>query len=183
METARLMQRYRQTIAPELQQSLGTGNIHAVPQLQKVVINVGLGRSLNDNRLMEVATTTLRKITGQQPIATKAKQSIAGFKLREGQPIGLKVTLRGARMYEFIDRLVNVVLPRARDFHGVNPKAFDPRGNYSLGIADQSIFPELTYEDTPIIHGLQVNLIIKNGTPESSRELLRRLGFPFERKE
>lgn len=183
METARLMHQYRQTVVPELQKELKLGNVNAVPKIDKVVINVGLGRALNDSRMMEVATNTLRKVTGQQPISTKAKKSIAGFKLREGQVIGLKVTLRGTNMYEFIDRLVNVVLPRSRDFHGISAKSFDPQGNYSLGLTDQSIFPELSFEETQLIHGMQINVIVKNGSSDASRELLKKLGFPFEREE
>ena len=136
---------YTTTFAAELQKELELKNVHQVPQLEKIVVNIGLGRAKDDKKVMEAATNTLRKITGQQPVETIAKNSIAGFKLREGNKIGLKVTLRGDRMYEFMDRLINIVLPRLRDFHGVSAKAFDKQGNYAIGYTDQSVFPELTF--------------------------------------
>ena len=157
-----------------------------MPRLEKIVINVGLGRAKDDKKAMEVATNTLTKITGQKPIETTAKNSIAGFKLREGNKIGLKVTLRGDRMYEFADRLINIVMPRLRDFHGVSAKAFDKSGNYSLGFTDQSVFPELTFEETTTAHGLQVNFVInspvQNMGPAHSRALLEKFGVPFEKE-
>ncbi len=132
--------------------------------------------------MFEVVRTTLRKITGQQPVEVIAKKSIASFKIRAGMnTIGMKVTLRGDRMYEFVDRLTNIVLPRVRDFHGVSVKAFDPQGNFSLGLTEQSVFPELTFEDIAQLHGLQINFVIKNGTPENSRALLESFGIPFEK--
>ncbi len=139
--SARLRISYNDTIAKELLKELGLTNIHQVPRLQKIVVNVGLGKAKDDKKVMEVATNTLRKITGQAPVQTTAKNSIAGFKLREGNKIGLKVTLRGERMYEFLDRIITIVLPRLRDFHGVSSKAFDGQGNFSLGMTDQSVFP------------------------------------------
>jgi large subunit ribosomal protein L5 len=145
-------------------------------------LNVGLGRAKDDKKAFEVATNTLRKITGQQPVATISKKSIASFKLREGSKIGLKVTLRGERMYEFLDRLINIVLPRLRDFHGVPRKAFDKSGNYSIGLTDQSVFPELTYEETTTAHGLQAILVINCQEPGHAEALLRKLGMPFEKE-
>lgn len=179
---ARLRDQYNNEIAQELIKDLGLKNVHQVPRLEKVVINVGLGRAKDDKRAMEVATNTLVKITGQQPMQTTARNSIAGFKLREGNKIGLKVTLRGDRMYEFIDRLINIVLPRLRDFHGVGAKAFDKSGNFSLGMVDQSVFPELTFEETTTAHGLQVNFVIKSEGPAHSRALLEKFGMPFEKE-
>lgn len=165
---------------PSLMKQLGLANIHQTPRLEKVVVNVGAGRAINDSRWLDVAINTLRKITGQQPVTTKAKGSIAGFKLREGVSIGVKVTLRGQVMYEFLDRLISVVLPRSRDFRGLPLKAFDPEGNYSIGLRDQSIFPELTFEDLALTHGLQISMVT-NSSPEHGQALLKALGFPFER--
>lgn len=182
MSAARLKIQYREKIAKELESELKLNNFHAVPQLEKIVVNVGLGRAKDDKKLMEVATNTLRKITGQEPIQTTARLSIASFKLREGNKIGLKVTLRGEHMYEFLDRLVNLVLPRLRDFHGVSAKAFDKQGNYSLGLTEQSVFPELTFEETTTPHGLQVVFVIKANSPTESRALLEKFGMPFEKE-
>ncbi|MBX4191132.1 50S ribosomal protein L5 [Candidatus Saccharibacteria bacterium] len=179
---SRLKRQYFDTIVPELQKELKLKNVFEVPRLEKIVINCGLGRAKDDKRLLEVAANTLRKITGQQPVETIAKQSIASFKLREGNKIGLKVTLRDQRMYEFADRFINIILPRLRDFHGVSPSSFDKQGNFSIGITDQSVFPELTYEDTATAHGLQVILNIKAKSPEHARMLLEKLGMPFERR-
>jgi large subunit ribosomal protein L5 len=180
--TARLRAEYDSKIAKELQKELGLKNIHQVPRLEKVVVNVGLGKAKDDKKIMEVATNTLRKITGQQPVETVAKNSIAGFKLREGNKIGLKVTLRGDRMYEFSDRLINLVIPRLRDFHGVSAKAFDRQGNYSLGLTDQSVFPELTFEETTTVHGLQVVFVINCEDKEHARALLEKFGLPFQKE-
>ena len=180
-QTARLKVLYESQIRKELKDELKLGNINQVPKLEKIVINVGLGRAKDDKKLLEVATNTLRKITGQQPIETTAKQSIATFKLREGNKIGLKLTLRDERMYEFADRLINIVLPRLRDFHGVSTKAFDQSGNYSIGISDQSVFPELTFEDTTTVHGLQAVFVIRSESPQHSRALLEKFGMPFEK--
>lgn len=179
----RLKALYGDSLANQLKESLGLNNINQVPKLEKVVINVGMGRSKDDKRMFEVVRTTLRKITGQEPVEVMAKKSIASFKIRKDMnTIGMKVTLRGDRMYEFVDRLTHVVLPRVRDFHGVSAKAFDPRGNYSLGITEQSIFPELTFEDISHLHGLQVNFVITNSNPEHSRALLEGFGIPFEKE-
>lgn len=178
----RLKLQFQQTLAGELQKQLELENIHQVPVLEKIVINVGLGRSKDDKRMFEIVRTTLRKITGQQPVDVIAKKSIASFKIRAGMnTIGMKVTLRGDKMYEFLDRLTNIVLPRVRDFHGVSGKAFDPQGNYSLGLIEQSVFPELTFEDIAQIHGLQINFVINNSNPTNSRALLEGFGIPFEK--
>lgn len=180
--TDRLHAQYASNISKELQEELQLKNAHQLPRLEKVVVNIGLGRGKDDKKLMEVATNTLRKITGQQPVQTLAKNSIAGFKLREGNKIGLKVTLRGTRMYEFVDRLITVVLPRLRDFHGVSSKAFDRQGNFSLGFVDQSVFPELSFEETTTAHGLQVVFVIKCDQTAHARALLEKFGMPFEKE-
>lgn len=178
----RLKVLYNTKVIAELQKELGLKNIHDVPRLEKVVLNVGLGRAKDDKKVMETATNTLRKITGQQPVQTIAKQSIAAFKLREGNKIGLKVTLRDARMYEFLDRLINIVIPRLRDFHGVSNRAFDKSGNYAIGLTDQSVFPELTFEETTTVHGMQVILVIKCVQTDHAKALLEKLGMPFEKE-
>jgi large subunit ribosomal protein L5 len=177
----RLRARYYEEIQKDLKKELEIKNIHELPILEKVVVNAGLGRAKDDKRLMEVATNTVRKVTGQQPIQTTARNSIAGFKLREGNKIGLKVTLRGDRMYEFTDRLISLVIPRLRDFHGVSNKAFDKQGNYSLGLSDQSIFPELSFEETTLPHGLQVVFVIKCREKAHAKALLEKFGMPFEK--
>ena len=179
--TLRLKALYQDKYAGDLRDELKLKNINQAPRLEKIIINAGLGRAKDDKRLLEVATNTLRKISGQQPIRTTARASIAGFKLRAGSQVGLKVTLRGDRMYEFADRLISLVLPRLRDFHGVSLKSFDSQGNYSLGLSDQSVFPELTFEDTATPHGLQVVFVISNQGKEHSRALLEKLGLPFEK--
>lgn len=178
----RLKRQYYDVVAKQLKDELGLSNLHEAPRLEKIIINVGLGRAKDDKRLMEVAQNTLIKITGQKPVQTLAKQSIASFKLREGSKIGLKVTLRDVRMYEFADRFINLVMPRLRDFHGVSAKAFDKQGNYSIGLPDQSVFAELTYEDTATPHGLQVVFVIKAKNPVHSRVLLEKFGIPFEKE-
>lgn len=182
VSTARLKRLYVDQYVAELQKELNLKNMHDVPRLEKIVLNVGLGKAKDDKKVIEVATNTLRKISGQQPVETIAKQSIAGFKLREGNKIGLKVTLRDERMYEFLDRLVSIVLPRLRDFHGVNAKAFDTSGNYSIGLTDQSVFPELSFDETTTTHGLQAVFVIKAKSPADSRALLTKFGMPFEKE-
>ena len=179
---ARLKTAYVEEVRVKLQKELKLKNLHQAPRLEKVVVNAGLGRAKDDKKLMEVTSNTLRKITGQQPVETVAKKSVAGFKLREGNKIGLKVTLRGARMYEFVDRVTNIVLPRLRDFHGVSPKSFDASGNFALGFTDQSVFPELTFEETTTPHGLQVIFVIKATEPAQARALLEKFGLPFEKE-
>lgn len=178
----RLKTLYSDEHAQVLKKELGLKNISEVPKLEKIIICAGLGKAKEDKRILDIASNTLRKISGQQPVRTTAKSSIAGFKLREGSQIGLKATLRGDRMFEFADRLINLVLPRLRDFHGVNPRAFDKQGNYSLGFSDQSVFPELTFEDTATTHGLQVIFVINGQGPGHSKALLEKLGLPFEKE-
>lgn len=178
----RLKQLYNDAYVAELQKELDIKNVHQVPKLEKIVVAVGIGKHKDDKRFHELVSTTLRKITGQQPIDRMARKSIATFKIRAGMNrVGVSVTLRGARMYEFLDRLTNVALPRVRDFHGIGAKGFDKNGNYSLGITDQSIFPELTFEDTQIVHGLQVTFVINNEDKAHSRALLEKFGLPFEK--
>lgn len=179
---ARLRVQYNDTLAKELLKELNLKNVHQLPRLEKIVVNVGLGRAKDDKKIMEVATNTITKITGQKPVETIAKNSIAGFKLREGNKVGLKVTLRGEKMYEFMDRVISIVLPRLRDFHGVSAKAFDGQGNYSLGFTDQSVFPELTFEETTNVHGLQVVFVINAHEKAHSRALLEKFGMPFEKE-
>lgn len=181
--TPRLKALYNDTVRKELQTELGLENVHQVPKLEKIVVSVGLGKNKDDKRHYEVVKNTLTKITGQAPIDRMAKKSIAGFKIRAGMNrIGISVTLRGANMYEFLDRFVNVAMPRVRDFHGVGAKAFDKGGNYNVGINDQSIFPELTFEETQVIHGLQVTFVIDNEDKAHSRALLEKFGVPFEKE-
>ena len=179
--TARLGELYRTKYAAELKKELSLANVHQVPRLEKITVNIGLGRAKDDKKFMEVAANTLRKVTGQNPVETTAKKSIAAFKLREGNKIGLKVTLRGDRMYEFLDRLNSLVLPRLRDFHGVSAKAFDRQGNYSIGLTDQSVFPELSFEETTTVHGMQAVFTIACEEPAHARALLTKLGVPFEK--
>jgi len=179
---ARLKVSYDKQIANELKEELKLANIFEVPRLEKIVINSGLGRAKDDKRILEAATNTISKITGQRPVETVARMSIASFKLREGNKIGAKVTLRGERMYEFADRFINIILPRLRDFHGVPERSFDKQGNYSIGLTDQSVFPELTFEETSTSHGLQIVFNIKAKQPEHARAPLEKLGMPFERR-
>lgn len=180
----RLKALYKDTFVKELQAELSLANVHQVPKLEKIVVSVGTGKNKDDKRFQEVVVNTLTKITGQAPVQRLAKKSIAGFKIRAnmGSPIGTTVTLRGARMYEFLDRFVNVALPRVRDFHGISNKAFDKSGNYNIGINDQSIFPELTFEETQVVHGLQITLVIDNESVEHSKALLEKFGMPFEKQ-
>jgi len=181
--TPRLKALYKDTIVKELQAELKLENIHQVPKLEKIVVSVGIGKNKDDKRYYEVVRNTLTKITGQHPVDRMAKKSIATFKIRAGMNrVGINVTLRGARMYEFLDRFINVSLPRTRDFHGVSAKAFDKDGNYNIGIVEQSIFPELTFEETQIAHGLQVTFVISGGKAEYSRALLEKFGIPFEKQ-
>ena len=177
----RLKQQFNDSYKKELMNELKLKNINQVPKLEKIVVNVGLGRAKDEKRLLDVASNTLRKITGQEPVTTVAKNSIASFKLREGNKIGVKVTLRGDRMYEFADRLINIVMPRLRDFHGVSATAFDKQGNYSIGFTDQSVFPELSYEDTSTAHGMQAIFVVKSEAPEHAKALLSKFNMPFSK--
>ncbi len=176
---ARLKQQYNDSLRAELIKELDLKNVHEAPKLTKIVVNVGLGRAKDDKKLMEIANNTLAKITGQKPIERISRMSIATFKLREGSKIGTKVTLRGDQMYEFLDRVVNIILPRLRDFHGVSNKSFDNQGNYSLGFQDQTVFPELSFEETSTPHGLQINFIIEAKEKEHAKALLKKFGMPF----
>jgi large subunit ribosomal protein L5 len=180
--TVRLRSDYNTKFVPELEKELGLKNVHQLPKLEKIVLNVGLGRAMNDKKVIETAKNTLTKITGQHPQETFAKKSIAGFKLREGNMIGLKVTLRGDKMYEFADRMINIVLPRLRDFHGVSNKAFDKAGNYSMGFTDQSVFPELSFDETTTVHGIQVVFVISAHEQAHAKALLTKFGMPFEKE-
>lgn len=182
ISSPRLKSLYDEKFVGELVKDLKLDNPHQAPKLEKIVVSSGIGKNKDDKRFYEAVNTTITKITGQKPVDRMAKKSIAGFKIRAGMNrVGVSVTLRGARMYEFLDRLTNVALPRVRDFHGIKRKAFDKSGNYSLGINDQSVFPELGYEDTTVLHGLQVTFVIDQGSPEKSRALLEKFGLPFEK--
>jgi len=176
---ARLKDRYLNEIAPALQQKFAYTNVMQIPKVDKIVINMGVGEAVQNSKAIDSAVGDLMKITGQKPIVTKAKKSIAAFKLREGMAIGCKVTLRGHRMYEFMDRLLNVALPRVRDFRGVSAKAFDGRGNYTLGIKEQLIFPEMEYDKIDKLRGMDVVFVTTAKSDEEARELLRGFGMPY----
>ncbi len=181
MATPRMKQRYQDDVVPRLREEFRYANVMEVPRIQKVVVNVGLGEALGNARALEATTADVTAITGQKPVIRRAKKSIANFKLREGNPIGVSVTLRGERMWEFLDRAINAALPRIRDFRGVPRRAFDGRGNFSLGLREQIIFPEIDYATVDRIRGLQINIITSAGTDEEGRRLLELLGIPFER--
>jgi large subunit ribosomal protein L5 len=179
----RLKALYKNKIVGELQAELNLKNIHQVPKLEKIVVSVGTGKNKDDKHYYEVVNNTLTKITGQHPIDRMAKKSIATFKIRAGlNRVGLSVVLRGSRMYEFLDRFINVSLPRTRDFHGVSLNAFDKSGNFNLGVVEQSIFPELSFEETQVSHGLQITFVISGGNSDYSRALLEKFGLPFEKQ-
>ncbi|UCF31215.1 MAG: 50S ribosomal protein L5 [bacterium] len=174
-----LQNRYRKEIIPAMMKRFNYGNIMQVPRLEKIVINMGLGDALQNARILDTSIDELSLITGQRPVLTRARKSIANFKLREGNPIGCMVTLRKKRMYEFLDRLLNVALPRVRDFKGTSPKAFDGRGNYTLGIREQLIFPEINYDKVEQIKGMNITIVTTAKTDEEARELLSLIGVPF----
>ena len=176
----RLKVRYREEVLPRLRQELGYGNAMEVPRLQKVVINMGVGDALKDARMLEAATQDLAVIAGQRPVVTKARKSIAGFKLREGMSIGAKVTLRGDRMWEFVDRLITVAIPRIRDFRGLSRRSFDGHGNYTLGLTEQLIFPEVDYDKVVKVRGMDITVATTAQSDDEGRALLIALGFPFE---
>jgi large subunit ribosomal protein L5 len=176
---ARLRVRFGKEILPELMKELGFKNPMQVPKLDKIVVNMGLGEAINNGKIIDASVEQLASITGQKPVVTKARKSIANFKLRQGQSIGAMVTLRGDRMYEFFDRLVSVALPRVRDFKGVSPKAFDGKGNYTLGVREQVIFPEINYDKVEKIKGLNITVVTTARNDEEGRALLRHLGMPF----
>ena len=176
----RLKTRFREEVVSRLQRELGLDNPMQVPRLDRVVLNMGVGDALKDGRMLEAAVDDLTTITGQKPVITKARKSIAGFKLREGMAIGAKVTLRGDRMWEFIDRLVAIAIPRIRDFRGLNPSAFDGRGNFTLGLTEQLIFPEIDYDKVVKVRGMDITVVTTAKNDEEGRALLVALGFPFE---
>jgi len=179
----RLKERYLTEIVPALKDELELGNVMQVPRLEKIVLNCGVGRATQQASLLDGAVADLTVITGQKPLVTRAKKSIAGFKLREGNAIGAKVTLRGDRMWEFYDRLVSVAIPRIRDFRGLNPRSFDGRGNYTFGITEQLIFPEIDYDKIDNVRGMDITIVTTGTTDDQGRALLRALGFPFRRDE
>ncbi|OFX23586.1 MAG: 50S ribosomal protein L5 [Anaeromyxobacter sp. RBG_16_69_14] len=177
--TARLRQRYDKEIRPALMKELAFENTMQVPRLEKIVVNMGLGEAINNGKVIDASVEQLAQITGQRPVITKARKSIANFKLRQGQSIGAMVTLRGDRAYEFLDRLLNIALPRVRDFKGVSPKAFDGKGNYTLGVREQIIFPEINYDKVEKIKGMNITVVTTARNDEEGRALLRSLGMPF----
>ena len=179
----RLKERYDAEIREALRNELGLGNVMQVPRLDKIVVNMGVGRATQQQSLLDGAVTDLTTITGQKPLVTKATKSIAGFKLREGNAIGAKVTLRGARMWEFYDRLVTLAIPRIRDFRGLSPKSFDGHGNYTFGVTEQLIFPEIDYDKIDTTRGMDITIVTSATTDDQGRALLRALGFPFRRTE
>jgi large subunit ribosomal protein L5 len=177
----RLKTKYREEVAPALTKKFGYGNAMAVPRLEKIVVNVGVGDALQNIKLLDVASQELGAITGQKPIINKARRSIAAFKLREGNPIGTSVTLRSAKMFEFLDRLMSIALPRVRDFRGVPTKSFDGRGNYTLGLKDQLVFLEINYSKVEQVRGMNITIVTTARTDEESQELLKLLGMPFRK--
>ena len=179
MSTPRLAEKYKKDVVPVLKKEFGIDNPMAVPRVEKVVLNMGIGEAITNAKLVDTAAEELTKIAGQRAVVTKAKKSIATFKLRAGMPIGCRVTLRGDRMYEFLDRLMNVALPRVRDFRGVPTRAFDGRGNYTLGIKEQMIFPEIDFDKVEQIHGMDITLVTNAGRDDLAMSLLREFGWPF----
>jgi large subunit ribosomal protein L5 len=176
---ARLLEQYQTEIAPALTEKFGVKNKMGIPRLEKIVINMGVGRATQDKAVLDAAVDSLTKIAGQKPVVTKAKVSVSGFRLREGNDIGCKVTLRGKRMYEFFDRLVSIALPRIRDFRGVNPNSFDGHGNFTLGLAEQVVFPEIDADKLQHTQGMDITIVTNSESDDQARELLRALGMPF----
>jgi large subunit ribosomal protein L5 len=177
----RLKEIYKEEIAPALFEELGFENVMQVPKIEKVVVNIGVGEALDNPKALDEAVRDLTTITGQRPVVTKAKKSIANFKLREGRAIGTKVTLRGDRMWAFLDRLINVALPRVRDFRGISSEAFDGRGNYTLGLTEQLIFPEINYDDVESIRGMEITIVTTADNDDQARALLSKVGMPFRK--
>jgi large subunit ribosomal protein L5 len=178
---ARLLEKYNEKIVPALMQKFNYKSVMQVPKIEKVVINMGVSAAVSNPKVLDGAVRDLTLISGQKPVITRAKKSIAGFRLREGMPIGCKVTLRGERMYHFLDKLFNVSLPRVRDFRGISPKAFDGRGNYTLGVKEQLIFPEINYDQVDSIRGMDIVIVTTANTDEEARELLTQMGAPFSK--
>ncbi|NLX08535.1 MAG: 50S ribosomal protein L5 [Chloroflexi bacterium] len=179
MANNQLLERYRNEVAPALMEEFGYSSEMQIPRVKKVVVNIGVGEALDNAKALDAAVEDMRKITGQQPVITKARKSIAAFKLREGRSIGVKVDLRGERMWAMLDRLINVALPRTRDFSGVNPDSFDGRGNYTLGLREQLYFPEIEYDKIDKVRGMEITIVTTANTDEEGRRLLRLLGMPF----
>lgn len=177
----RMKERYQKEISPALMKDLNLENVMQIPRVQKVVLNIGLGEAMDNPKALDAAVADLTQITGQKPVITKARKSIANFKLREGRLIGAKVTLRGERMWSFLDRLMNIVLPRVRDFRGVSPDAFDGRGNYTLGLREQLIFPEIEYDKIDKIRGMEISIVTTAPSDDQARALLQMLGMPFKK--
>ncbi|MCD6280370.1 MAG: 50S ribosomal protein L5 [Deltaproteobacteria bacterium] len=178
---ARLKELYEKEVIPQLKKEFGYKNQHQVPRLVKVVVNMGLGEAVQDIKVIDKSMEELAMITGQRPVITRARKSVAAFKVREGMPIGCKVTIRGIRMYEFLDRLINAVLPRVRDFRGISPKGFDGRGNYTLGLKEQIVFPEVDYDKVDKLRGMNITIVTTAKTDEEGRSFLSALGMPFRR--
>lgn len=174
-----MQKKYREEVVPALMKTFSYSNVMQVPKLEKIVVNMGLGDALENAKILDISMEEVARITGQRPVITRARKSIANFKLREGNPIGCMVTLRKARMYEFLNRLMNIALPRVRDFKGTSPKAFDGRGNFTLGVREQLIFPEIDYDNVEQIKGMNITIVTSAGTDEEARELLKLLGMPF----
>ncbi len=178
----RMQEKYQQEVAPALLEQFNYPNVMMVPRIQKVVVNIGLGEALDNAKAIDAAVGDLEKITGQKPILRRARKSIAAFKLREGRVIGVKVTLRGARMWDFLDRLINIALPRVRDFRGISPNSFDGRGNYTLGLRDQLVFPEIEYDKVDKLRGMEISIVTTAKNDEEGRALLKLLGMPFKKE-
>jgi large subunit ribosomal protein L5 len=178
---SRLKEKYRQEVVPSLQKDFNYSNPMQVPGVDKVVVNIGMGEVIQNAKAMDAAVADLSTITGQRPVITRAKRSVAAFKLREGMPIGCMVTLRGERMYQFLDKLINVALPRIRDFQGISPEAFDGRGNYTLGLREQLVFPEIDYDKVDKVRGMEVSIVTTARTDEEGRRLLALMGMPFKK--
>ena len=181
--TPRLQEKYQQEVLPQLAEKFGRSNALSLPKLQKIIVNMGVGSAIADKKHIEEAVTALQQITGQKPIVTRARKAIAGFRLREGMPIGCKVTLRSRRMYEFLDRLISLAVPRVRDFRGLNPNGFDGNGNYSMGLVEQLVFPELNPDKFARIQGMNITFVTSGDNDDESRELLSLMGMPFKRDE
>ncbi len=178
----RLKERFKSEVVPAMQREFGYQNVMQVPRLVKIVVNIGLGEALQNAKALDAATKDLTTVTGQKPIVTRAKKSIATFRLRAGNPIGLKVTLRGKRMYDFLDRLFNIALPRVRDFRGISPDAFDGRGSYTLGLREQLVWPEIDYDSVDKVRGMEVTIVTTAGTDDEARRMLQLLGMPFAKE-
>lgn len=176
-----MKEQYKQEVVPALQKEFDYQNPMQVPRIEKITLNMGVGEAVGDKKLIENAVADLERLSGQKAVVTKARKSVAGFKIREGWPIGCKVTLRGERMWDFFDRLVHIAIPRVRDFRGLNPKSFDGRGNYSMGVREQIIFPEIEYDKVDKIRGLDITITTSAGSDEEGRELLKAFGFPFKK--